>query len=286
MKRYAGVSWPRRIFGKTIIESSGEFMGIIQGSGPKALRQPMLGTVAVPFSFSFIISMAVYWKNREAFLNPCSCTLALTSTSLIAFFVKSSLRSPDGWAGMSCQYSGGIYYLVANVTAVRSAQAEQTTPGNVPTASFSTAEEKFRALAESAPDVIRRFDRQGRHIYVNTAGLRLYRKPADLIKGRTMEEAGLPLAYFSRWRERIQNLFRIGRPIQVEEFHQAENGPLFLYSRCVPEFGLNRIVAHVLVVSRNLTQRKQLEQKIRKTNENRKNASGNAQAILFSQMKN
>ena len=40
----------------------------VQGTGPTLLRQQVLGTAAVLFTFSFIIFMTMYWKNREAFL--------------------------------------------------------------------------------------------------------------------------------------------------------------------------------------------------------------------------
>jgi PAS domain S-box-containing protein len=73
---------------------------------------------------------------------------------------------------------------------MRSAQARRTSFDNVLTASLSPAEEKFRALAEHSPDIIARFDKEMKYVYVNQAGLRLYRKPAGSIIGKSVEEVG------------------------------------------------------------------------------------------------
>ena len=163
----------------------------IQGVGPTFLRQVVLGAATIFFVFSFLIFMGSYLRNREVFLYWYSSALALTAISLTAFFIQSSVGSPIGWAGRFSQYLGGIYFLFAVITALRSAQVRRTSFDNVLTASLSPAEEKFRALAENSPDVIDRFDREMKHIYINPAGVRLYGKPAGSLIGKTIEETGL-----------------------------------------------------------------------------------------------
>ena len=166
--------------------------------------------------------MGSYLKNREVFLYWYSSALALTAISLTAFFIESAVGSPIGWAGRFSQYLGGIYFLIAIITAVRSAQIRRTSFDNILTASLSLAEEKFRALAEHSPDVIDRFDREMKHIYVNQAGLRLYRKPAGFIIGKKIEETGLSEAYWSLLKEKIQKVFETGQPRKWRIIYQAK----------------------------------------------------------------
>jgi PAS domain S-box-containing protein len=234
----------------------------IQGVGPTILRQVVLGAADILFAFSFLIFMGLYLRNKEVFLYWYSSALALTAISLTAFFIQSAVGSPIGWTGRFSQYLGGIYFLIAVITTIRSAQARRTSFDNVLTASLSPSEEKFRALAENSPDIIDRFDKEIRHIYVNRAGLQFYGKPAGTIIGKTIEETGLPEPYCSLLKERIQKVFEAGQPMKVEEYVPAGKDTRFYQSHCVPEYGADGAVANVLVVSRDLTEHDLREQRI------------------------
>ncbi len=238
----------------------------IQGVGPTTLRQAILGSADVLFAFSFVIFMGTYCRNRENFLFWYSAALALTSISLTAFFIQRSVGSPVGWAGRFAQYLAGVYFLVALVTASRTAQARRTSLDSVITASLSSAEEKFRTLAEQSPSVIGRYDRELRHIYINHAGARLFGKPAGAIIGNTVEGIGVPEPYGGPWRERVRKVFETGRPAEAEHDFPAGDGMRYYQSRYTPEFGADGTVASVLAVSTDLTERKRTEETIRHQN--------------------
>ena len=239
----------------------------IQGVGPTFLRQVVLGAAIIFFVFSFLIFMGSYLRNGEVFLYWYSSALALTAISLTAFFIQSSVGSPIGWAGRFSQYLGGIYFLFAVITAFRSAQVRRTSFDNILTASLSPAEEKFRALAENSPDVIDRFDRGMKHIYINPAGVRLFGKPAGSLIGKTIEETGLPQPYCSLWKERIQKVFETGQPMEVEDYIPSKKSVRFYQSHCVPEYGVDGTVANVLVVARDLTDRRRAEEALKRSEE-------------------
>ena len=239
----------------------------IQGVGPTVLRQWVLGSAGILFAFSFLIFMRSYLRNREGFLYWYASALALTAISLTAFFIQSAVGSPIGWAGRFAQYLGGIYFLIAVIAAIRSAQARRISFDHIFTTFLSPAEEKFRALSEHSPDVIDRFDREIKHIYVNPAGLRLYGKPAGSLMGKTIEETGLPKAYCSLLKERIQKVFETGQPMEVEDYLPTEKGKRYYQSHCVPEYRIDGTVCNVLVVSRDLTLRKQVEEALRQSEE-------------------
>jgi PAS domain S-box-containing protein len=237
----------------------------VQGVGPTLLRQLVLGAADVMFVFSFIVFLGTYLRNKELFLYWYSCALALTAISLTVFFIQSSVGSPVGWVGRISQYVGGAYFIASLITAGRTAQSRGTSLDNVLTESLSGVEEKFRALAENVPDVIRRFDRELNQIYVNAAALRLYDKPASDIIGRPLEDAGLPEGLCKLWNERVRKVFETGQPVEVEDYLPTEKGMAFYQSQLVPELGPEGAVANVLIVSRDLTEHKQAEERLRTT---------------------
>jgi PAS domain S-box-containing protein len=238
----------------------------VQDVGPTALRQAVLGAADLMFVFSFLVLMGTYLRNRERFLFWYSSALALTAISLTAFLVEQSVGGAVGWAGRLAQYLGGAYFLVAIVTARRSAKARKTTFDDVLTASLSPAEEKFRALAANSPDLIARFDGELRHLYVNPACLSVYGKPGATVIGKNFEEANLPGAFSGLWRERICTVFERAEPVEVEGHLPTCEGMRFFHSRCVPELGPDGVVANVLVVSHDLTARRRAEEMVRAQN--------------------
>ena len=239
----------------------------IQGQGPTPLRQIVLGFADFLFAFSFVIFASVYGRNKEVFLYWYSLALALTSIGLTAVFIQHSLGSPVGWAGRFSQYLGGIYFFIALITAARSAEARKTSFENIITSSLSPAEEKFRALAEHSPDIIARFDKALKHIYVNPEGLRMLGKPADAVIGKTAQETGAPELYRHLWKEGIEKVLESGQAIAVADYIPTENGKRFYHSNCVPEYGVDGLVSNVLVVSRDLTERKKTEETLRTSEE-------------------
>jgi PAS domain S-box-containing protein len=226
----------------------------IQGSGPTPLRQAILGSADILFAFCFVIFMITFARNGEVFLFWYSSALALTSISLMAFFIQKSVGSAIGWSGRFSQYMGGLYFLIAILTAMRSARARHISLNSVLRSSLSPAEEKFRALADNAPDIIRRFDRGVRHIYVNLAGLRFYGKNAGAVIGRTIEQVGLSGEHARLWRERIERVFQTGEAMGVEDHVSTIEGARCYQTRCVPEYGVQGTVENVLVVSSDQTE--------------------------------
>ncbi len=237
----------------------------VQGVGPTPLRQAILGSADVLFAFSFLVFLATYLRNREVFLYWYSLALALTSISLTAFFLQSSVGSTVGWAGRFAQYLGGIYFLVALNSAVQAAQTRKTSFDNIITASLSAAEERFRALAENSPDIIERFDRELRHTYINPAGLGVYGRPAGDIIGKPLAETGVAEPYRTLLQERIRKVFESGQPLEIEDDIPVWDGVRFYRSSYVPEFGVDGTVHNVLVVSTDLSERRKAEEELRES---------------------
>ena len=116
--------------------------------------------------------------------------------------------------------------------------------------------EAFRAIAENSPDLILRFDRQHRHVYVNPAVERRMRRPRHAIRGRTQRELGMPADVAARWQEEVERVFAGGRErrfrfalgatwVDAQEHFEA---------LAVPERGDDGVIETVLVIVRDETE--------------------------------
>jgi len=127
----------------------------------------------------------------------------------------------------------------------------------------SEREQRDRALAEHSPDVIRRFDRGMRHVYMNPAGLRLHGKEVDDIIGKTIRETGVPEPYCTLWEEKLRKVFATGEASEGEDHFPTVGGPKVYQSRLVPEYASEGKIAFVLVASRDVTEHKRAEEALR-----------------------
>ena len=128
--------------------------------------------------------------------------------------------------------------------------------------SLHLREQEFRAMAEHSPDIIARYDIQCRRIYVNSAMQAQFGLPIEKILGGTpLEIAALPEA--QAYVERIQGVLGTGQEARMEFlYHDVQGGEHWGDMRLVPEFGLGGAVTSVLAVTRNITERKQMEHRM------------------------
>ncbi len=125
-------------------------------------------------------------------------------------------------------------------------------------------ESEFAALFESSPDAYARFDPNLRVTHANTAFEKAMGVSAQAIIGKTIHQ--LPLSEGNR---RIADLLikkvlRTGQSQQYE-FSVVSTGSVTEYEvRYVPELSTDGSVAAVLGVGRDITERKRMEQELRK----------------------
>ncbi|HWH13936.1 MAG TPA: diguanylate cyclase [Miltoncostaeaceae bacterium] len=127
----------------------------------------------------------------------------------------------------------------------------------------------YMALADTCPDVIARFDRRLAHAYVNLAGVEVVGLPREDILGRTNRELGMAPAFCDLWEGMLTEVFRSGAPRRFEFAYPDPRGPRWYESRIVPEHDPNGVVTHIVAVSRDQTDRRDLELRLaRETEEN------------------
>jgi PAS domain S-box-containing protein len=118
------------------------------------------------------------------------------------------------------------------------------------------SEEKFRALAENSQDIIMRFDRNLRHLYVNSrVTSQLGLKPERMI-GKTHAELGFPKDLICKWEDAIQKVFDTGECNRIEFQLPNQTWIDWLLS---PEFSPDGTIKAVLASARDITERTKAE---------------------------
>jgi PAS domain S-box-containing protein len=123
-------------------------------------------------------------------------------------------------------------------------------------------EETFRALAENSPDVIMRFDRGHRHLYVNPAAGRQTGIPPEAYIGKTHQDLGFPDGLVKNWEDAINKVFGTGQPHRIEFMLPDQSWIDWLL---VPEFDLQGEVKAVLTSARDITGHKKSEETLRES---------------------
>jgi len=130
------------------------------------------------------------------------------------------------------------------------------------------SQEHFRALAENSPDVIMRFDREHRHVYVNQAVFSQTGIPMDQFIGKSHAEMAMfPEDLVKTWEEAIDQVFSSGQSHTIEfDFITADRSITFEW-RLYPEMGISEEVESVIGVARDITENLKAGQALRKSEE-------------------
>lgn len=123
-------------------------------------------------------------------------------------------------------------------------------------------EETFRAFAENALDVIMRFDRSFRHLYVNPAAERSTGIPSQNFLGKTHAELGFPEELVKIWEEALQRVLDTATSHRIE--FMLPSGA-WIDWLLVPEFKENGEVYGVMTSARDITRMKQVEEKLKES---------------------
>jgi PAS domain S-box-containing protein len=128
-------------------------------------------------------------------------------------------------------------------------------------------EAQYRSLAENSPDLIARFDRQLRHLYVNPAAAKAGRYSQEEYVGKTISETGVSDREAGKWEERIKNAFETGRIVDVEDMFETPQGKKYFNTKFVPEREADGTIISVQSVAREITERKKVDDALRESEE-------------------
>lgn len=125
------------------------------------------------------------------------------------------------------------------------------------TAELDRVGRELKTLLDTSPDLMARFDRTLRCTYANPAATEL--TGVEML-GHTSRERGYSEDFLGGWEESLQYVLTTGQDTE-REFNVRIGGQYrFLHTRFVPELDADGEVASVLSVSRDLTDRRRIEE--------------------------
>lgn len=121
---------------------------------------------------------------------------------------------------------------------------------------------EFESLAEHLPDIVARFDRNLRHVYVNPAVERVTGLSQEAYLGKTNRELGMPEELCAFWDEETRRVFDTGRVRTIEFQFDARDDHRHFESRMAPEFGPDGKADSVLSIIRDITDRMHAQEQL------------------------
>ncbi len=130
---------------------------------------------------------------------------------------------------------------------------------------LQASERQLHSLAENIPDILTRFDRDYRLVFVNAAIRQVSGRPVEEILGRTTRELGLPVDLCDRWEAALTRVFDSGTAEEIESTLAGPVGLTYFASRLVPEPNSDGRIEQVVGITRDITQRRQDELSVRES---------------------
>ncbi|HUI07519.1 MAG TPA: PAS domain S-box protein [Verrucomicrobiae bacterium] len=128
------------------------------------------------------------------------------------------------------------------------------------------SEEKYRTLAESAPDAIYIINREDRVQYANTHAASMIGKTPQELVGRRRADL-FPPETSQHQRREIEAVFESGKPRHVQNRTSVPGGELWLDTQLAPLRGTGDAVRAVMGISRDVTDQKRAEEALRQSEE-------------------
>ncbi|AVH69614.1 response regulator [Nostoc sp. 'Lobaria pulmonaria (5183) cyanobiont'] len=142
---------------------------------------------------------------------------------------------------------------------------------------------KFDAIASSVTDFIYTFDLSGRFTYVNQALLDLFQKTSAQTLGKNFFDLDYPIDLATRLQRQIQQVIETRQPLKDEMLYTSAFGTRAYEYIFVPLLGVNGMVEAVAGVTRDITDRKQIEATVKASNERLKLLSEVANDLLLNE---
>ena len=125
-------------------------------------------------------------------------------------------------------------------------------------------QQEFERLAENLPDLVARFDRSHRYVYVNSAVEKLLGLPRHAMIGRTQRELGMPEDLVGKFRQSLDETADTGESHTLEFSIAAARGDRLFEAFHIPERDSGGQITTVLCVAHDITERKRGEDELQR----------------------
>jgi two-component system, sporulation sensor kinase E len=133
---------------------------------------------------------------------------------------------------------------------------------------LQTRELEARTLLQNIPDVVSRFDRELRFLYVSPQAERLWGRPYSEYTGKTLSEAGIPAPLVEYLSKSVQGIFESGKPANIEFTRELEHGVRHFVGTGVPELTREGRAESVLTITRDVTEQRTAQDALRRSEAN------------------
>ncbi len=146
----------------------------------------------------------------------------------------------------------GVTCAAIDITGLK--QAQET---------IARSQQELQTLTDNTPDILTRFDRQLRHVFVNAAVERVTGRAAKEFLGKTNRELGMPIELCDMWDAALLTVFEKGQTVSREFSYETDHGLRHFSAVLVPERDPSGEVVHVLGVTHDRTAEKLAQDALR-----------------------
>ena len=152
--------------------------------------------------------------------------------------------------------------LLAQVAKLKREKAANLKVHRQREAGLHASADRFRAIADSAPDLIARFDRDLHLLYANAAMCRLVGLAEESLKGRSPREYGTSASVAARWAQAAREVFASGKARRLDNTTHYQDTTQVFDMQIVPELDAGGAVVAVIAIARDITERKRAEEEL------------------------
>ncbi len=143
-------------------------------------------------------------------------------------------------------------------------------------------EREFHGLVENLPDVVSRFDRDLRRVYVNSAIEEATGMSREFLLGKTHAELGVPDELAELWTNVLRRVLSTGEPDVFEFASATKNGTIkHFHVRAVPECNAAGAIESVLTIAHDITALKAAEAILRESEARLNRITSNVPGMVF-----
>jgi PAS domain S-box-containing protein len=147
--------------------------------------------------------------------------------------------------------------------------------------SSDKTKKRFRSIAGHAPDVISRFDREFRHLYVSPSVEAVTGRPASEFIGKTNADLGMPDDLVAQWQATLQQVLDTGAQATLEFDFPSATGVRSFHMIAVPEFDDDGAVETILNIARDITDRRKREEVLQASEERLQRVINATHAMVY-----
>jgi PAS domain S-box-containing protein len=189
--------------------------------------------------------------------------VALALSSRNDYLVRFRVQRPDG-AVRYVRGSGRAIYGADGQPATLNGAVIDITETTEAVNATRQRELDLATVAANLPDIINRYDRQRRCLFVSPRIEALTGRPPAWFIGKTHEELGLDPVLAARWSAVLEDVIRHGCMREFDFSHVGVDGvDRFYITRAMPSFGADGKVDTVLAISTDHTERERVARQLR-----------------------